>query len=108
MREPRVIWILEKHKVGARGWEICFGLYSTASTKEEGKRRAKRFTEESVGYKFRAVPFVEVKKDKVTRDFKAKLPTECPGCGAYPGMELCHCRPGCNCERCERRRNVRK
>jgi hypothetical protein len=29
---------------------------------------------------------------------------ECPGCGAAAGMELCHCKPGCNCLRCAKRR----
>lgn len=60
MREPRVVWILEKHKIGVPGWSICYGIWSTASTKIEGKERAKRFTEESVGWKFRVRPFKEV------------------------------------------------
>lgn len=67
-REPRVVYILQKHKVGTKGWEICWGTWSTASTKEEGENRAKRFTEESVGWKFRVRPYLELtplKKDSI-------------------------------------------
>jgi hypothetical protein len=43
--------------------------------------------------------------------FKSLAPSnptpECPGCGAAAGMELCHCKPGCACARCakKKRRN---
>lgn len=60
MKEPQVVYILQKHKIGTRGWEICWGIWSTASNEIEGKVRAKHFTEESVGWKFRVRPYKEV------------------------------------------------
>lgn len=60
MREPRVVWIMERRKVGTRRWEICWGIWSTASTKVQGYARAMGFTEEGIGWKFRVKPFKEV------------------------------------------------
>jgi hypothetical protein len=30
---------------------------------------------------------------------------ECPGCGAAAGMELCHCKSGCTCARCAKKKS---
>jgi hypothetical protein len=60
MNKPRTVWVLQKHKTGTKGWEICWSIWSITSTEVEGKARAKRFTEESRGWRFRVSPFLLV------------------------------------------------
>ena len=49
------IWILEKLAKGATAWETCFGPWCASPTKKSSS--AASFTRESVGVKFRAVPY---------------------------------------------------
>lgn len=44
---------------------------------------------------------------KTPKHVTTALPKECPGCGAQPGMELCHCKPGCTCARCAGRKKAK-
>lgn len=56
------------------------------------------------GNGFVRAAFEEVGRAKrKVREFSNPMP-ECPGCGAAFGMELCHCKRGCKCERCSRKK----
>ena len=50
------IWIMEKRYLHERQWEVCSGCW-LAGAEKEMKAQAKRFTEESVGWVYRSVPF---------------------------------------------------
>lgn len=51
------IWVMEKKHKSEREWTICFGPWLGGDDKKGMQEQAKRFTEDSVGWKFRAVPY---------------------------------------------------
>lgn len=59
MREPEVVYIMQNRAEGTRKWITVFGPWSVAETKREAEERAKRFTENSVGWQYRYIPFKE-------------------------------------------------
>ena len=56
MRTPYTVYIMFKYHVGI-GWELTDNLYFD---KKDGEEAAKRFTEESIGWRYRVRPFKEV------------------------------------------------
>jgi len=56
MRQPRTIWILEKNNFGGSEYHLTDRVYFD---KEKAELAAKVFTENSIGLKFRALPFKE-------------------------------------------------
>ena len=57
---PKVVYILEKHKVGESGWQPCLGAFGLIGYDQKTAADiAKTFTEESSGWKFRARKYVE-------------------------------------------------
>ncbi len=56
------IWVMEKKHKSEKEWTVCFGPWPVVRAEKIAQERAKRFTEDSVGWKFRAVPFDRRKK----------------------------------------------
>ena len=59
MKTPEVIYLMQRKRAG-EPWETCWGCNGLlGNNQKEAKETAKRFTEDSVGIKFRAKKFVE-------------------------------------------------
>ena len=58
----KTLWILEKKHRLCSGWVLCFGAYLGYADKKAARTAAKRLTEQSIGWKFRAVPYDRRKK----------------------------------------------
>jgi hypothetical protein len=62
MAEPEIVWLLQKRRVGQRSWEVCWGNMSVRFSKADADAAAERFTDASIGWKYRARAFKEVMK----------------------------------------------
>ena len=57
MRTPYTVFIMFKKQVGSKEWEITDYVYLD---RQDGKAAAKRFTDDSIGWKFSTRAFKEI------------------------------------------------
>jgi len=65
------IWIMEKRKIGTSNWTICFGPWLGSPDKKSAVSTAKSFQNESVGWRYRAVPYTRQQSNTTAETGKA-------------------------------------